>query len=56
MYIILLKVINYCAFQECSVHVSDEFPKKTLCIGVGGVSSIQFPVGFLEFPLVQFNP
>ena len=36
------------ALNQCSVHVSDGFPKKTNLDGgwVGGVSSIQF---FLEF-------
>ena len=37
---------------ECSVHVSDGFPKKKSLDGggwVGGVSSIQVYFGFLEF-------
>ena len=32
-----------------SVHASDGFPKKSLDRGVGGVSCIQFLIGFLEF-------
>ena len=46
----LLKVVGYYDF-ECSVHVSGGFPKKVWMEGgwVGGVSSIQFFFGFLDF-------
>ena len=47
----LLKMVGYYDF-ECSVHVSDGFPKNKHLMGVrwvGGLSSIQFFFGFLEF-------
>ena len=42
---------SVCIRCECSGRVTDGFQKKTIWIGswVGGLSSIQFFFGFLEF-------